>query len=222
MSKFVAYYRVSTDRQGQSGLGLAAQKAAVRKYTGNCKSCIIAEFTEIETGTNKRKRTEIVKAIEAAKKHDAILIIAKLDRLARNVHFVSTLMESGVKFVACDMPEADPFTIHIFAALAEREAKLISERTRAALEARRKRVGEWRVSNLDNEARARAWAANSRKAAQNENNRKASGYIEMLRQAGMSYAAIADKLNAEGFRTSRGKYFAPMTVKRLYDRQNEN
>jgi DNA invertase Pin-like site-specific DNA recombinase len=105
--KYVAYYRVSNKQQGQSGLGLEAQRAAVRGFTGNCKDCIVGEVTEIETGTSKRIRTKIYEAITLAKKHNAILLIAKLDRFARNVHFVSSLMESKVPFKACHMPEAD-------------------------------------------------------------------------------------------------------------------
>ena len=221
MHQYVAYYRVSTQQQGKSGLGLSAQEAAVSHFTHGQPDCMLAAFTEVETGTNKRHRPELRKAIEEAKRHDATLLIAKLDRLARNVHFVSGLMESGVKFKACDMPEADSFTVHIFAAMAEREAKLISERTRAALEAKRKRDGEWRVSNLDEDARKKAWESNRKRAQENENNRKAAGYIKILRGNGLSYQAIADKLNAEGFRTARGKRFAPTSVQRLCHRANK-
>src|SRR5688500_8357428 len=114
--KFVAYYRCSTAEQGRSGLGLSAQKATVTKYVAG-NGDLIGEYTEVETGTNKRQRTEIQAAIQFAKKEKATLVIAKLDRLSRNVNFVSSLMESGIDFVACDMPTANPFTIHIFSAL---------------------------------------------------------------------------------------------------------
>lgn len=125
---FIAYYRVSTKKQGDSGLGLDAQRAAVKNYTKD----IYKEYVEVESGKNP-KRPRLLAAIEECKKTGHTLLVAKLDRLARNVHFVSALMESKVPFRCIDMPEADNFTIHIFAALAEREAKLISDRTKAAL-----------------------------------------------------------------------------------------
>lgn len=125
---FIAYYRVSTKKQGDSGLGLDAQRAAVKNYTND----IYKEYVEVESGKNP-KRPRLLAAIEECKKTGHTLLVAKLDRLARNVHFVSALMESKVPFRCIDMPEADNFTIHIFAALAEREAKLISDRTKAAL-----------------------------------------------------------------------------------------
>ena len=216
---YIAYYRVSTKEQGKSGLGLEAQKAAVKLFTKDCKDCIIAEFTEIETGTNKKQRPEFEKAKQKAIAEGAVLLIAKLDRLARNVHFISGLMESKVKFKALDMPEADNFTIHIFAALAEREAKLISERTKAALQARKERGEVWKgKSNLTPEAIQKAAAARTAKAEANQNNTRAKGYICSLRENGMTYATIAEKLNSEGFRSSTGKEFAAMTVSRLYKR----
>ena len=214
---FVAYYRVSTAKQEKSGLGLEAQKAAVKHFTENCKDCVLAEYTEIETGTNKKQRPEFEKAKQAAIAEDATLLIAKLDRLARNVHFISGLMESKVKFKALDMPEADNFTIHIFAALAEREAKLISERTKAALRARKERGEVWKgKSNLTPEAIAKATEARKAKAEANTNNKRAKGYIKSLRDQKLTFAQIADRLNDEGFRSSRGKEFKPMTVRRLF------
>jgi DNA invertase Pin-like site-specific DNA recombinase len=133
MKKFVAYYRVCRTEQGISGLGLSAQKSSVEKYVTSQDGIILKDFTEIETGTNKRERIEIHKAIQIAKNEGAILIIAKLDRLARNVSFVSSLMDAGIEFLAVDMPSANNFTLHIFSALAEQEAKLISSRTKLAL-----------------------------------------------------------------------------------------
>jgi DNA invertase Pin-like site-specific DNA recombinase len=218
-SKYIAYYRVSTKQQGQSGLGLEAQQAAVRGFTGNCKDCIVAEVTEIETGTSKRVRTKILEAIELAKKHNAILLIAKLDRLARNVHFVSSLMESKVAFKACDMPEADNFTIHIFAALAEREAKLISERTKAALEAKKAR-GEKvnRISNLTEDSRQKGRVIQTEKAYSDEAVRRAAAMIKMYRNQGLSFEQIAQKLNQAAFKTRKNKPFAPMQVYRIFKR----
>src|SRR5690606_13668886 len=123
------YFRVSTKDQD---LGLDAQKRMVTNFLNEGDE-VIARFSEKETGTRKKVRIELAKAIELALKKDATLLIAKLDRLSRNVYFVSKLMESGVKFKCLDLPEADPFTIHIFAALAEKEARDISQRTKAAL-----------------------------------------------------------------------------------------
>jgi DNA invertase Pin-like site-specific DNA recombinase len=130
MSKFVAYYRVSTDRQGQSGLGLDAQRAAVAKHIGTAE--LSAEFTEVESG-RKNDREQLAAALATAKRTKSMLVIAKLDRLARNVHFISGLLESGVPFVCADMPEADRTFLQMMAVFAEWEARKISDRTKAAL-----------------------------------------------------------------------------------------
>lgn len=129
-TKYVAYFRVSTDRQGKSGLGLDAQRAAVAKHIG--QSELIAEFTEIESG-RKNDREQLAAALATAKRAKATLVIAKLDRLARNVHFISGLLESSVPFVCADMPEADRTFLQMMAVFAEWEARKISERTKAAL-----------------------------------------------------------------------------------------
>jgi DNA invertase Pin-like site-specific DNA recombinase len=128
--KFVAYYRVSTDRQGQSGLGLDAQRAAVAKHIGAAE--LVAEFTEVESG-RKNDREQLAAALATAKRTKSMLVIAKLDRLARNVHFISGLLESNVPFVCADMPEADRTFLQMMAVFAEWEARKISERTKAAL-----------------------------------------------------------------------------------------
>jgi len=130
MTKFVAYYRVSTDRQGQSGLGLDAQRAAVAKHIGAAE--LVAEFTEVESG-RKNDREQLAAALATAKRTKSMLVIAKLDRLARNVHFISGLLESNVPFVCADMPEADRTFLQMMAVFAEWEARKISERTKAAL-----------------------------------------------------------------------------------------
>src|SRR5262245_28925756 len=132
--KFIAYYRVSTDKQGQSGLGLDAQRAAVMTYLNGGPWKLIAEFTEVETG-KRADRPELQKALAACRKHKGKLIIAKLDRLSRNLAFIATLMDSGVEFVATDNPHANRLSVHILAAVAEHEREAISERTKAALQA---------------------------------------------------------------------------------------
>ena len=137
-SSVIAYYRVSTDRQGRSGLGLEAQRDAVEDFIVSRGWKLSGEFTEIESG-KRRDRPELAEAIAEAKRIKGKLVIAKLDRLARNVHFISGLMETGVDFVAVDMPTADRFMLHVYAAMAEEEGRRISQRTRAALAAAKAR-----------------------------------------------------------------------------------
>src|SRR5215831_8110669 len=136
--RFISYLRVSTDKQGASGLGLEAQREAVARHVAGAQGVLVAEHREIESG-KRNDRPEIAAALAACRLRHATLIIVKLDRLARNVHFISGLMESGVPFLACDNPHATPLLIHILAAVAEDERKRISERTRAALAAAKAR-----------------------------------------------------------------------------------
>lgn len=152
--QYVAYYRVSTQRQGRSGLGLDAQKQAVRDYLHGGTWVLIGEYKEVETGKGSNaleRRPQLREALAFCKKHRATLLVAKLDRLARNVAFVSALMESNVEFTACDFPQANRLTVHILAAVAEHERDMISQRTREALAAARWRAGaggpEWMSSH---------------------------------------------------------------------------
>jgi DNA invertase Pin-like site-specific DNA recombinase len=138
----VAYLRVSTERQGRSGLGMEAQRAAVAAYAAEAGLTLVAEYVEVETGKGTNalsKRPQLLAALADAKQRKARLVLAKLDRLARNVHFISGLMETGVDFVAADMPHAGRLELHIFAAVAEQEARAISQRTKAALQAAKER-----------------------------------------------------------------------------------
>src|SRR4029077_929149 len=130
--KFVAYFRVSTDRQGKSGLGLEAQREAVMDYLNGGSWQLVDEFTEVESGKHS-DRPQLVTALAACKKHRAKLVIAKLDRLSRNLAFIATLMDSGVEFVAVDNPHANKLTVHILAAVAQHEREMIAQRTRDAL-----------------------------------------------------------------------------------------
>lgn len=216
MKKYIAYYRVSRKEQGISGLGLLAQKSSVSKYVTSQNGTILKEFTEIESGTNKRQRIEIHKAIQLAKNENAILVIAKLDRLARNVTFVSSLMDAGIEFLAVDMPSANNFTIHIFSALAEQEAKLISSRTKLALAELKKRgVKLGNPSNLTSEARKKGVETIKRNALNNDRNRQAKSIITNCKEKGMSYRQIANYLNELNYQTRFGNKFFPSTIKQL-------
>lgn len=216
MKLYVAYYRVSTKQQGRSGLGLEAQRTTINRFMAD--GVIINEYTDIESGTRKanNKRDELVKAIRHCKVHNAVLLIAKLDRLSRNVSFITTLMESGIEFVACDMPHANKFTIHVFAALAEQEADMISLRVKEALaELKKKGVKLGKPENLSDGARKKGCEIRVRNAKNNGNNIKAHGFIISMKAAGFSTKKICDELNRLGFVTSRGYKFYPNQVVRL-------
>ena len=220
MNKYIAYYRVSRKEQGISGLGLAAQRTSVTAYAKAQDGIILEEYTEIETGTNKRERVEIHKAIARAKLQGAILLLAKLDRLARNVTFVSSLMDAGIEFLAVDMPTANNFTIHIFSALAEQETKLISSRTRLAL-AELKNSGVKVLGtpkNLDSNARAKGLQKIKENAINNDRNRQALTVIANCMEKGMSYRKTAEYLNGLNFKTRYGNNFMATTVHQLYNR----
>jgi DNA invertase Pin-like site-specific DNA recombinase len=210
--KLIAYYRVSTRRQGSSGLGLEAQQDAVRAYARSIGATIVATFTEVESG-KKSSRPQLAAAIESARRNGATLTIAKLDRLARNLAFVVNLMEAKVPFVACDNPHATPLTIHIFAAIAEDEAKRISERIKAALKVAKRRgtklggpdpAAAARRGTRANVKAAAAYAANVRPLA------------ERKREAGKTLQEIADYLTGRGLTTRRGGKWSPTAVLRLF------
>jgi len=219
MGIYVWYCRVSTKEQGMSGLWIAAQQQSIENYVNAIGGSLHAQvFTEVESGKNNQ-RPELWKAIEICKKMNATLLIAKIDRLSRNLTFISSLMDSQVKFKAVDMPEADNFTIHIFAALAQKERELISERTKAAL-AQRKVQGYqlWTPENLTSEAIEKGRRIRMENALSDWNNRRASSLILLYRKEEMSFACIAEKLNENGYQTRKWKLFSPMTLKRLFDR----
>ena len=213
----VAYYRVSTQKQGQSGLGLEAQQAAVLTYARSKGLEVVAEVTEVETGTRKRRRPQLEAALDQTRRLGGVLLIAKLDRLARNVAVVASLMESGVRFVAVDMPEADNLTIHVMAAVAEREAQLISARTRAALAARKARgLKLGKPENLTVEAQRRGAEASKQRAVQGM--RTVAAYAGALRSQGLTLRAIAAQLEQHGFQTRQGGPWHAVQVKRILER----
>lgn len=216
--KFIAYFRVSTQKQGASGLGLDAQKEAVSRFLNGGEWELVAEFQEVETGKGADaldKRPKLKAALAACRKEGATLIIAKLDRLARNVHFVSGLMESKVKFVACDMPEANELTIHIMAAFAEHEAKRISQRTKDALAIAKSRgvvLGRAGAINLRPNVEARQ--------------RMADDFAEKLRPIfkdmkarKLSQRGMVAELNAIGVPAPKGGSWLLSQVQRVIKRQ---
>jgi DNA invertase Pin-like site-specific DNA recombinase len=210
--RFVAYYRVSTARQGQSGLGLEAQQSSVLSFVGD-NADLIEEFVEIESG-KKADRPKLLAALASCKRHGAKLIIAKLDRLARNVAFVSALMEAGIEFVAVDNPHASKLTIHILCAVAEHEREMISERTKAALAAAKARGV--RLGNPNGNPRHMADA----RAIMQENAVDRASMIQPvileIQRAGLtSYRQIAKALNARGISTARGGRWHPASVRNV-------
>jgi len=220
MSKYIAYYRVSTQKQGNTGLGLEAQKTAVHKYINN-DDLLIASYTDVESGKNNN-RPKLLQAIEDCKNNEATLLIAKLDRLSRNAAFIFTLRDAHVKFKAVDMPEANSVTIGIMAVLAQDERERISKRTKDALqELIKKGVKLGTPENLTTEARMKGQRVRVRNAKNNENNRKAQAHIISLRQNGLSFYAITKELNKFGYKTRRGCSFQQNQVQILFNRHLE-
>jgi len=200
--KFISYLRVSTDKQGERGYGIAAQRKAVEDYLNGGNWELLGEYVEVESG-KRNDRPELARALVACRKHRAKLVIAKLDRLARNVAFIANLMDGKVDFVCCDMPQANRLTIHVLAAVAEHEREMISQRTKdglAAAKARGIRLGN------------RELAAANKAAA-----------IERAKALGPIFAEMGDKpareiariLNARNVLTPRGNAWHAATVNRV-------
>jgi DNA invertase Pin-like site-specific DNA recombinase len=207
--KFVAYYRVSTDKQGQSGLGLDAQRQAVMTYLNGGPWKLIAEFTEVETG-KRADRPELQKALAACRKHKGKLIIAKLDRLSRNLAFIATLMDSNVEFIAADNPHANRLTVHILAAVAEHERAAISERTKAALQAAKRRGVKLGGPRL---ATARKAAIKARSEAADAFAANVRPIIKEIQASGVSsLRGVARALTARGLQSPRGRDWSDVQV----------
>ena len=219
--RFISYLRVSTVKQGASGLGLEAQRDAVNHYLNGGHWTLVQELVEVESG-KRNDRPQIHEALRLCRLHKATLVIAKLDRLARNVHFISSLMESGVDFVACDFPEANRLTVHILAAVAEHEALMISARTKAALavarshgvslggqRGERARMAGIAVNGAHLSAMVRQGKAADRKA-------DLLPFIADLKEKGArSLRELAAGLNAAGLTTARGGGWSATQVSRL-------
>lgn len=227
---YVSYLRVSTKSQGASGLGREAQRAAVASYLNGGAWKLIGEYQDDETGKHA-ERPGLIEAMAHCKLTGATLLIAKLDRLSRNVHFLSGLMEAGVDFVACDMPSANKLTIHVVAAVAQEEREAISRRTREALGSIRARIASEghhvsragnKITRLGNPnpagrpdhaaGRAKVQARVSAFVAE------VAPTVTALRAGGMSLQGVADRLNELHVRTARKSVWTPMAVKRVLDR----
>lgn len=204
---FVAYYRVSTERQGRSGLGLDAQRKAVADYLNGGSWTVAAEFTEVESGS-RDDRPELAKAIKACRLYGAKLVIAKLDRLSRDVHFLTGLEKAGIRFVAADMPEANEMVVHMMAVVAQAERKMISARTKAALaaaKARGQKLGGLRPNSpVLTAEHARKGGEVRRARAESRAADLAPTIAELQAQGVTSFGALARALTERGIPTARG------------------
>jgi DNA invertase Pin-like site-specific DNA recombinase len=217
-TNYAGYFRVSTEKQGIRGLGMEAQRDAVQAFLKSNNSELIAQFAEVESGKQSDNRPELQKALEFCRKEKSVLLIAKLDRLSRNAAFLLNLQESGVKFVAVDMPHADNFTVGILALVAQKERELTSFRTRSALAAAKRRGIRLGNPNL----------ANAVKMAVKRNCELANSFavnirdtIEEIQQAGVcTLSGIAHCLNVRGFKTRNGNGFQAQTIKNLLGRNS--
>ena len=221
--EYVAYLRVSTQKQKFSGLGIDSQKQIIENYLSN--KIPIAEYIEIESGRKTdRGRPKLKEALDLCRKTGAKLIVAKLDRLARNVAFLSQLLESDVDIVFCDFPQANKMVLHILAAISQYEAELVATRTKQALAAKKAQgytLGnpEHLMDKLD-EAVAKSVETNKRKAEENPNNKRAAAMLKVLAKEGKTLQEMADYLNEQGFTTSKGFRFTRSAVHILLKRNN--
>jgi DNA invertase Pin-like site-specific DNA recombinase len=222
--KTCSYLRVSTDRQGRSGLGLEGQRAAVEAFCARTGATIAREFVEVESGRHD-ERPKLGDALAFARRAKATLVCAKLDRLSRSVKFIATVLDSGVEFAAADMPDANRLTLHLLAAIAEGEAKAISDRTRAALQAAKARgvslgTHNAAVPSLTPGARQKGAALGSRTSHRLAIEAYADlrPHIENLRGVGLSLRAIANRLNDDGQATRSDARWTAVQVRRVLHR----
>jgi DNA invertase Pin-like site-specific DNA recombinase len=212
--RYIGYFRVSTGRQGINGNGIISQKKIVRRFVDGQQGVLEKEFAEVETGKKTTEgRPQLAAALEYCKRNKARLVIAKLDRLARNAEFLLRLQNSGVDFVCCDCPNADRFTVGILALVAQRERELISERTRLGLAAAKSKGVKLGTPNPE---RAVAAMATANKTAKTEFAAKVLPVIEEIRSAGVqTLQGICDCLNRRGISTRTGKTWFPATVRNI-------
>ena len=220
-NQYVAYLRVSTQKQGYSGLGLEAQREIIQNYL--CDKTPVAEYIEIESG-RKKERPKLKEALSSCRKDGATLIVAKLDRLARSVSFLSNLLESDVEIVFCDFPQANKMVLHIISAISQYEAELIAARTKASLQAKKSRG--FKLGNPEhlmdkhNQAIQNSIRTCKDKADNNPNNKRAVAILRILVKESHSYNEMANILNQEGFVSSKGCPFTKSTVYKLIKRYN--
>lgn len=213
--QFVTYYRVSTQKQGTSGLGLEAQRSAVANYLARSSKTVLAEFVEVETGKGANaldRRPQLRMALELCKKHGATLLLAKIDRLARNVHFVTGLIETGVEFIAADMPNANKVMIQMHAVMSEWERDQISERTKAALASAKARgvvLGATGPDNLKRNTEERQEAARRFKE-------RLKPVLDGFVVQGLTRRAMTERLNALGIKAPMGGEWSLGQVQRLF------
>ena len=220
MKQYVAYLRVSTQEQKKSGLGIEAQREIIRHYAHVDGVEVVQEFVETESGKETSNRPQLQRAISYCTQYDCILVVAKLDRLSRDVEHIFRLQKQlGDRFKSCDLPSADSLTLSIFAGLAQREREIISIRTRQALKAKKAQgVILGKPENFSMAGRIAGGLAMKEKAKVNPANTRALSLIQHCRAKGMSFEQIAQELNGNGFRTVRGKEYYKATVKILFDR----
>jgi len=214
LRRYTPYYRVSTPKQGVSGLGLEAQQAAVRAFVAD-PAQLLTEYVEIESG-KKSQRPQLLAAMAEARRVGSTLLIAKLDRLSRNASFILALRDAGVDFVCCDMPDANTLTVGLFAVLAQHERETISKRTKDALAAKKARgfqLGS--PQNMTPAITQQGLATMQRNAREHPANQQAAMLADLLRAQGQTLWQIADRLTTAGYRTRRGKAFQATTVQRL-------
>ena len=216
--QIISYLRVSTVKQGLSGLGLEAQRAAVKHFTAAGGHTLVAEFLEVESG-RKADRPQLAAALTSCRLHRATLIIAKLDRLARNVAFIANLMDGGVEFVACDMPHANRLTLHLLAAIAEHEREMISQRTKAALQAAKARGVKLGNPNgaaalLDGCKLAAERSAGVRRATAVQHAVAVGPMLVELSRAGLNNRETAADLNRRGVPSPSGSIWHEEQVRR--------
>ena len=222
MKKYIAYIRVSTKGQERSGLGLDAQRAIIDHYAKAENATIVYTFVETESGGDISNRPKLKEAISYCIKNDCILIVAKLDRLSRDIeHIFKIKKQLGDKFKSCDLPDTETITVGIYAIFAQREKEIISIRTKLALEQKKKQgVVLGKPENFTHEGRQAGADTRKRKSRENPINTRAYALIKVCReQQGLSFSAIADHLNQSGYTTPKGKPFLRQTVERAYRNQ---
>lgn len=220
VTQYVIYYRVSTKRQGDSGLGLDAQRAYIEHFYQD--KAILAEFTDVQSGKDVFNRPELMKALALCKEQRAVLVVAKIDRLSRNTEqALAIYRELAGRLESCDIPNLDKFTLTLFMAIADRERELIGIRTKGALVQKIKRSGQWRTASnafSTGEAARLGHTTIKAQAAENGHSRPASAMIKQLVHQGYNWSEIARQLNTGGFKTPKGSEYQAVQVQRLYVR----